>query len=216
MKRNPKEFIFGFVSCLVIVMVLQILPWNPTNIAFAQTQKPLTRTIEVTETWFPIQLNGPSNPNPLKSEDTFIYQDRLYVPLKKLADGMNNLSVKFYTGYPENVTIDEESGLGIFYWQPDRLNLTKILKKYQNPNLPYVVSADFQKISGKNPVRNLNKDSNDQYTVWFATEEFELTINGPVQNPDTVLIAKKLIERFKLPLLEMIYENEKYLSENKN
>lgn len=39
---------------------------------------------------------------------------------------------------------------------------------------------------------------------------------GPPENRNTVLIAADLIEEFKLPLLEMVYENEKYLTENKH
>lgn len=81
----------------------------------------------------------------MNPEDTFIYKDLLYVQLKALARGMNNLYVEFDTGYPEAVIINEESGLGTFYWAPDCINLTQILKKYQNSNLPYVVSEDFKK-----------------------------------------------------------------------
>lgn len=217
MRRLPlKEFIIfslGFIVCLSIIFLYNISP-----VSYGLSSK--NKTISVTETWFPITVNGKDNV--FSQDETFIYNDRLYLAINKLAKETSNLQVSFDKGMFEGVLINEDTGLGIFEWQEayegqkayTLVNLSSALRRYQNENLPYVVSGDFRTISGKKPIEHLEQDTNGNYTIEFGSDRNAVTVYESDNKNIAVLVELDAFERYKLPFLLMIYENEKYIEEH--
>ena len=217
MRRLPlKEFIFfsiGFIACLSIIILYNISP-----VSYGLSSK--NKTISVTETWFPITVNGKDNV--FSQDETFIYNDRLYLAINKLAKETSNLQVSFDKAIFEGVFINEDTGLGIFEWQEayegqeayTLVNLSSVLRRYQNKNLPYVVSEDFRTISGKKPIEHLEQDMNGNYTIEFGSDRNAVTVYESDNKNIAVLVELDAFERYKLPFLLMIYENEKYIEEH--
>lgn len=218
MRRLPlKEFIFfsiGFIACLSIITLYNISP-----VSYGLSSK--NKTISVTETWFPITVNGKDNV--FSQDETFIYNDRLYLAINKLAKETSNLQVTFDKGMFEGLFINEDTGLGIFEWQEayegqkayTLVNLSSVLRRYQNENLPYVVSKDFRTISGKKTIEHLDPDTNGNYIIEFGSDRYALEIYESDHEEIAVLVDLEAFEEYKLPFLLMIYENERYIKEHR-
>lgn len=180
---------------------------------------PEERPIHVVNTWFPVHVNNQEIPR----EETFLYKDRLYLPARDLVEKINNAHIFFENKGigPEFVSIYTDTGLAVYPKKQDfdSINLGALLIRYQRKDLPYVVAEDFSDISGEKPIQGLEKNKDGRYSIDITKEKVHYLIDKEIDRENRkyetvgVLVESYDFEKYKIPLLKMVYENEKYIYE---